>query len=130
NYGFASGLGVWGLDESGIWQEKAGTSYAAPLLAREAALALRSLEGACEPGAQPYAVTVRALLATTATEPVRDGAVAPLVKQTLGYGTAHAERLDSPRGETAVLLWQGALEDKNDLARIQIPIPRDWLREA
>jgi hypothetical protein len=130
NYAFTSGLGVWGLDESGVWREKSGTSHAAPLLAREGAFALRSLEGVCEPGAQPYAATVRAFLATTATEPVSDAAVAPLVKRTLGYGTAHAERLGSPRGETAVLLWQGVLEDKNDLARIQIPIPRDWLKEA
>jgi hypothetical protein len=130
NYAPAPGLGVWGLDATGAWLEKSGTSYAAPLLAREAALALRSLESVCEPGARPYAATVRAFLATTAIEPVNDEAVAPLVKRTLGYGTARAERLDAPLGETAVLLWQGMLEDKNDIARIQIPIPRDWLGEA
>lgn len=130
NYAFAAGLGVWGLDETGAWREKCGTSHAAPLLAREAALAVRALEGVCEPGARPYAATVRAYLATTAIKPVDDPAVAPLVERTLGYGTAHSDRLDTPRAETAILLWQGILEDKNDLARIQIPIPREWLEEA
>jgi hypothetical protein len=130
NYAFAPGLGVWGLDETGAWREKSGTSYAAPLLAREAALAIKVLEGVCEPGARPYAATVRAFLAATAVEPVSAEAVAPLVKRTLGYGTARSKRLEEPLGETAVLLWQGALEDKNDVARIQIPIPKDWLKEA
>ena len=70
NYAPAPGLGVWGLDATGTWVEKSGTSYAAPLLAREAALAMRSLEGVCAAEARPYAATVRAFLATTATEPV------------------------------------------------------------
>ena len=86
NYASGPGLGVWGLDNAGTWQEKSGTSYAAPLLAREAALALRSLERVCEPGARPYAATIRSFLAITATEPVRDAAVAQLVKRTLVLG--------------------------------------------
>lgn len=130
NYSFAPGLGVWGLDEMGTWSERCGTSYSAPLLAREAALALRKLEEVCEPGARPYASTAKAFLAATAVEPVTDAAVNPLVKKTLGRGSARAERLDAPLGETAILLWQGTLEDKNDIARIQLPIPKDWLKEA
>jgi hypothetical protein len=130
NYAPGPGLGVWGLDQSGVWREKSGTSYAAPLLAREAAFAIRSLEGVCAPDARPYAATVRAFLAATATAPVSDPPIAQLVKRTLGYGTAHAKRIDTPLGETAVLLWQGVLEDKDDVARIQVPIPRDWLVEA
>jgi hypothetical protein len=129
-YAFAPGLGVWGIDQSAVWREKSGTSFAAPLLTREAAFALRSLEAVCEPAAQPYAATVRAFLAITAAQPVRDAAVAPLVQKTLGYGTAQSGRFNSPRGDTAILLWQGLLEDKSDLARIQIPIPRAWLRKA
>jgi hypothetical protein len=27
-------------------------------------------------------------------------------------------------------LWQGVLEDKNDIARVQLPIPRAWLETA
>ena len=66
NYAFAPGLGVWGIDPNGQWREAIGTSYAAPLLAREAALALRSLERVCEPGARPYAAAVKSFLALTA----------------------------------------------------------------
>ena len=28
------------------------------------------------------------------------------------------------------MIWQGVLEDEKDIARIQIPIPTDWLNEA
>ena len=130
NYAFAPGLGVWGLTANGTWVEKTGTSYAAPILAREAAFAFRSLEKVCDPNARPYAATVKALLAATATDPISDLAVAPLVKRTLGYGTADAGRIEMPLGETAILIWQGVLEDKNDIAKIQIPVPREWLSEA
>jgi len=130
SYSFVPGLGVWGLDEMGTWSEKCGTSYSAPLLAREAALVLRKLEEVCEPGARPYAATAKAFLAATAVEPVTDAAIDQLVKKTLGRGSARAERLDAPLGETAILLWQGTLEDKNDIARIQVPVPKDWLKEA
>jgi subtilisin family serine protease len=130
NYSAAQGLGVWGVDETGGWQERCGTSFAAPLLARESAFVFRSLDDVCEPGTRPFAATVKAFLAATANEPVQDLPVKPLVKRTLGYGTATAERLSAPLPETAVLVWQGVLEDKDDVARIQIPIPRDWLDDA
>jgi hypothetical protein len=130
NYAFGPGVGVWGLNESGNWRESIGTSYAAPLLAREAALTMRILEEVCEPGAHPYAATVRAFLAVSADPPVKDPAVLPLVQRTLGYGTAHSSRLSSPSLDSAVLIWQGVLEDKSDVARIQLPISREWLAES
>lgn len=130
NYAFGVGVGVWGLDEFGNWKESIGTSYAAPLLAREAALAMRILEDACEPGARPYAVTVRAFLAISADPPVNAPGVLALAKVTLGYGTARSTRLNNPVWDSAVLIWQGVLEDKSDIARIQIPIPKDWLAES
>jgi hypothetical protein len=130
NYGFAAGVGVWGVDEFGNWNERIGTSYAAPLLAKEAAFAMRFLEAVCEPGARPYAATLRAFLAISAEPPVRDPAVLPLAQRTLGYGTASSNRLNAPISESAVLIWQGVLEDKTDIARIQLPIPRAWLTDS
>lgn len=130
NYAFTPGVGVWGLDEFGGWREANGTSYAAPLLARQAAFAMRSLEAVCEPGARPYAATVRAFLALSAEPPMTDAAVSSLVERTLGYGTARADRLNSPMPQTAVLLWQGVLEDKGDIARIQMPVPKEWLEAS
>jgi hypothetical protein len=32
--------------------------------------------------------------------------------------------------DSAVLIWQGVLEDKSDVARIQLPISREWLAES
>jgi hypothetical protein len=130
NYQFRPGLGVWGLDQSGRWEDRIGTSFAAPLLAREAALALQRLQRVCERGAQPFAVTAKAFLALTAIPPVKDEAVKDLSERTLGRGFATARRLDHPAAQTGVMIWQGVLEDEKDIARVQIPIPSDWLRDA
>jgi hypothetical protein len=129
-YQYAAGLGVWGLTPAGMWEDRTGTSFAAPLLARESAFALQRLQQVCERGAQPFAVTVKAFLALTATPPVNEEAVRELTERTLGRGLASAQRLDAPSAKTGVMIWQGVLEDDKDIARIQIPIPRDWLREA
>jgi len=59
------GLGVWGLDDVGRWEDRSGTSYAAPMLAREAALALAELQRFCQQGARPYAAAVKAFLSLT-----------------------------------------------------------------
>jgi hypothetical protein len=130
SYQFAAGLGVWGLSPAGMWEDQSGTSFAAPLLAREAVFALQRLQRVCERGAQPFAVTVKAFLALTSTPPIEDAAVKELVKLTLGRGLASAQRLDKPLAATGVMVWQGVLEDERDIARIQIPIPTDWLEKA
>jgi hypothetical protein len=129
-YQKGAGLGVWGLASNGMWEDRHGTSFAAPLLAREAAFAMQRLQLVCEQGAQPFAVTVKAFLALTAVPPVNDKAVAELAERTLGRGLATAQRLDAPSAETGVMIWQGVLEDEKDIARIQVPIPSDWLKEA
>jgi hypothetical protein len=129
-YEYAPGLGVWGLNPSGMWEDNSGTSFAAPLLAREAAFALQRLQRVCQRGAQPFATTVKAFLALTAAAPVDDPAVKDLVERTLGRGTASAHRLDAPTASTGVMIWQGVLEDEKDIARIQIPIPLDWWTNA
>lgn len=130
SYQYAAGLGVWGLSPTGMWEDQPGTSYAAPLLAREAAFALQRLQRVCESGAQPFAVTVKAFLALTATPPVDHEAVRELAKRTLGRGVASAQRLYAPSSGTGVMIWQGVLEDEKDIARIQVPIPASWLKEA
>ena len=123
---FSPGLGVFGLSASGLWEDRCGTSFAAPILAREAAFAIQLLQKVCLSSARPYAVTVKAFLALTATAPDLSGAVRTLAERTLGYGRASAGRLVRPLAERAVMLWQGLLEGPAELARITVPIPKDW----
>jgi hypothetical protein len=130
NYSMDPGMGVWGIDASGNWSERCGTSFAAPLLSREAAFVFQGLEMVCSPGNRPYAALVRAFLALTASQPVETSATKQLVERTQGYGTATAGRLSNPVIGSAVFLWQGLLEDKDDMALIQIPVPRQWLSMA
>ena len=129
-YNFAPGMGVPGLDANGQWVEKCGTSFAAPLLAREAALAFQLLDSVAAPGNRPYAATVKAFLALTAIAPASMPNIKELVARTMGYGLASSRRLSSPLDTSAVFIWQGLLEDKNDLALIQVPVPRAWLSAA
>lgn len=124
-------LGVWGCSAAGTWEDHAGTSFAAPLLARQAALMLRQLERFCPPGVRPFAITAKAFLVLTAT---RNTNVPPLVKKlaerTLGFGTANPQRLDSPSSTSAVFVWQGIIEQPKEVVRLQLPIPLEWLAEA
>jgi len=129
-YQYGPGLGVWGLSPTGVWEDRPGTSYAAPLLARECAFAFERLQRVCERGAQPFGITVKAFLALTASPPVSTQPVPDLGERTLGRGQASAQRLEAPSASTGVMIWQGVLEDDQDIARIQIPIPPDWLKEA
>ena len=90
---------------------------------------MRSLEGVCAAEARPYAATVRAFLATTATEPVTDPAITQLAKRTLGYGTAHAKRIDNPLGRRQSYSGRACSRTRT-MCKNTIPIPRDWLTEA
>jgi hypothetical protein len=127
---YAPGLGVWGLTASANWEDHPGTSYAAPLLAREAAVAFQFLQGYCPSGTVPYAATVRALLILTATPPEADGISEELRGRTLGNGTASSTRLFSPVPDSAVFIWQGVIENANKQLQITFPIPKDWLKLA
>ena len=131
NYRLSPGLGVWGLSPAAMWEDKSGTSHAAPLLSREFAFVLRILEAACERGARPFAVLAKAFLALTA-EPssTETQAIEEFFKVAAGMGVANSGRLRSPRKESAVLLWQGVLDDDKDILRVQIPIPLSWLNNA
>lgn len=131
DYTFAPRLGVWGCVETGHWEDRAGTSFAAPLLARQAAFALNKLEQACLPGTRPFAVTAKAFLTLTAERPVNHPSLDEKTKKrTLGRGKAQADRLDHPKGSSAVMVWQGILEGPKDLARVKVPIPHSWWEKA
>ena len=127
------GLGVWCCNEIGQWEDHSGTSYSVPLLAREAALALHHLQ-TTQPGVRPFAVTVRAFLALTATLPYSledvTGPELKLCKRTLGLGVASSEKLTNPDSNNAIVIWQGILNDSSDLASIELPILREWLKLA
>jgi hypothetical protein len=127
---FLPGLGVLGITATGLWEDRCGTSLAAPILAREAAFALQALQRVCSPGARPYAVTAKAFLSLTATPPQVGGAAKALADRALGRGQAAAVRLTKPLPDRAVLVWQGLLEGPGEIARVTLPIPRDWYDEA
>jgi hypothetical protein len=120
------GLGVWGLTGSALWEDRSGTSFAAPLLAREAALTMQLLQSVCQQGARPYAVMAKAFLALGAIPPDVTGPVVALAKRALGRGQATRLELERPAPESAIFLWQGLLEGPSDVARVQIPIPKAW----
>lgn len=133
-YQLKPGLGVWTTRKTGAWEDVVGTSHAAPIVAREAAFLLRDLQRFCPPGVQPFASTVKAFLHLVARPETLPGnlssAARTLASRTLGHGRPSAERLLAPSRETAVFLWQGTLEGPGHSARVRVPLPRDWLRQA
>lgn len=130
-YRLGADLGVLGFSASGLVEDHIGTSQAAPILAREAALTLQYLQKEhCASGTQPFAVTARAFLTLTANRPVQDQPVKALVERTLGRGQATIQRLRNPAAGSAVILWQGYIESSRDTVRVQLPIPFEWLDEA
>jgi hypothetical protein len=129
-YSSSPGLGVWGCTELGLWEDRSATSFAAPVLAGKAALVLSALQKICEQGARPFAATAKAYLALTASHGHLAPTVEPLASRRLGRGQASPASLTAPIPETGVLIWQGVIEASNDIVRVQLPIPRRWLRDA
>jgi len=127
---YQPGLGVWGFSGTGLAEERIGTSHAAPLVAREAALVVAKLQEYCLSGTQPFGVTVRAFLALSASKTTRDATVAELAERTLGLGKTSCTRIISPTNGSAVIIWQGFIESSKDTVRVQLPIPLDWLGKA
>ncbi|MFC1643187.1 S8 family serine peptidase [Myxococcota bacterium] len=125
-----SPFGVWGLNAEGQLEDHAGTSFAAPLLAREAAFAFVELQKACAPGTKVYSATVKAYLALTAVPYPVSSRVRRLSERTLGLGSASAKRLYQPSANSAVFIWQGLLQGPEEIIRVQAPIPNAWLAEA
>lgn len=127
---FRASLGVWGCTSAGDWEDHSGTSFAAPLLARQVALTLKELQRFCPPGVRPFGVTAKAFLRITAVFPDLPPPVAALAERTIGCGRADPTRLGSPRPSSALFLWQGVIDGNNEIVRVQLPIPIDWLEEA
>jgi len=133
DYGYQSPLGVWTCGRDGLWEDAVGTSFAAPIVAREAAILLQQLQRQCAPGVPCFASTARAFLSLVA-RPAGKQPFPPLVRdlarRTLGQGLPRADRLLHPDGSNAVLVWQGTLEDPTAVARIRVPVPPGWLATA
>jgi hypothetical protein len=129
-YRYRNGLGVWGFSGTGLPEDRVGTSHAAPLLAREAAITLNALRQYCVSGTEPFGVTVRAFLTLTAQKTTADHQIVDLAKRTLGHGKASSTRIITAKGGSAVILWQGFIESPKDTVRVQLPIPLDWLSKA
>jgi hypothetical protein len=130
DWSWRGSMGVWGCTSSGTWEDHPGTSFAAPLLARQAAFAFQALQAYCPQGARPFAVTVKAFLALTATRADAPPAVRALADRTIGRGIASATRLTRPHPQSAVFLWQGVIDGTADIVRVQVPIPQSWLTAA
>ena len=99
-YQFSEGLGVWVCSDTGAWEDHSGTSYAAPMLAREAAFAFQRLQRFCPNDTQPFAVTVKAFLTLTAKRDIPPDTPKPvldLCERTIGRGYASSDRLQTPR---------------------------------
>lgn len=124
--------GVWCCDEAGNWVDYPGTSFAAPVLAREAALFLDFLQRVA---GRPYAVLARALMTVSARRPneetyLKNKAVVGLAGRTLGRGRPSLAAVATPSADRALVMWQGKLASAGDIARVQVPIPQAWLSSA
>lgn len=128
--GFSAPGGVGVLSYSGQWEDGIGTSFAAPLAAREAAWAFREIGRHCIQSSLPFAGTVKAWLHLVAARPSLQGRVEALARRTLGRGYPKAERLWNPISRSAVLIWQTLLQTAKSVNRVQFPVPLSWLREA
>lgn len=130
SYGWSPGLGVYGLSLGGLWEDKNGTSAAAPLLARECAFGLQALQAVCPPGSKPFGVTVKALLALTAISHELPQSLHELARVTLGHGEANSASFTKAGEDAAIFAWQGIITDKTDLAKVILPIPIEWIKAA
>lgn len=132
NYRPLVGAGVLGFSTSGHPLERFGTSFAAPLLAREAAFVFEELRSKCPGDSRPFACAVKAVLALTADdiESRLSEALQPLAKRTIGFGRAKAERFRKPFQERARFVWQGVIAHQKDIVRVQLPIPKSWIEQA
>ena len=121
-----------GSNTLGYPREDFGTSFAAPLLAREAAFVFEQLRHKCPGDSRPFACAVKAVLALTADDVAKrlDESLQPLASRTIGYGRAKAERFRKPVEQRARFVWQGVIAHQKDIARVQLPIPKAWVEKA
>jgi Subtilase family len=123
-----SGLGVWCCNESGQWEDHFGTSYAAPLLAREAARIIAYLQKKCEPGTRPFASLVKAVMGLCAKRPDLPKQYAKLAKHTLGFGRVTLEDVEAATEDRALFLWQGIIGSEEEVLTVELPLPGEWVK--
>jgi len=125
-----SGLGVWASNDMGLWEDSSGTSYAAPLLARDAARTFHFLQQYCESGSRPFACLVKACLALHAQRPPLSPNLKKLADRTLGFGPLDFGSIETPANDRAVFLWQGVVPSEDDMITVEIPVPGEWVQKA
>jgi hypothetical protein len=132
NFRRLAGAGIWGFSTLGDLREDLGTSFAAPLLAREAAFVFEELRSKCPGDSRPFSCAVKAVLALTADNIAArlPDSLQPLAKRTLGFGRANADRFRKPFEQRARFVWQGVIAHRKDIVRVQLPIPKAWVDEA
>jgi hypothetical protein len=126
------GSGVFGVTALGGIAEDFGTSFAAPLLAREGAKLLHHLRSFAPDDSRPFACTAKAILTISAKDVVNDldAALHPLARRALGHGVAKSEYFSRATQAKARFVWQGVIPREDEMARIQMPIPVDWVQSA
>ncbi len=130
-YARGSGMGVWGCNEEGLWEDDAATSFAAPILARDAARCLSLLQEHCEAGTRPFACLVKACLAMHAQRPAfTNKSLEKLASHTLGFGRVDFGRIEQQLDDRAVFLWQGILNEEGELLALELPLPGEWIDRA
>ncbi len=123
--------GVLALDEAGYLSETIGTSLAAPLLSREAALAFDFLQrNHRPPGGRVFAATVKAFLAATAEPAELPASYSKLKARTMGRGVASCDAIRMPSPNSARFIWQGTIPSRAQSVRVQLPVPQAWLSAA
>jgi hypothetical protein len=130
DYRFRPGMGVWTISASSLLEDHAGTSFAAPLLARKAAIVLHQLQKLCESATRPFTCTAKAFLLLSASHYDLPPGLNHLVERTLGKGIANVSSLHDPKPDSAMFMWQGVIGGPDDLVRVQIPIAKEWLKKA
>ncbi len=97
-----AGTGVWGFSALSEALEGFGTSYAAPLLAREAAFVFEELRPKCPGDSRPFACAVKAVLALTADDIAKrlSEALQSFAKRTIGFGRGERREISSETNST------------------------------
>jgi hypothetical protein len=124
------GLGVWGCDEMGGWSDRSATSFAAPLLAREAARTLQYLKTKCQPDARPFGVLVKAVMALRAERSPLSAPLRKLADYASGYGSVRLEDIEAAVDERATFIWQGIIGSEDEILTVELPLPGVWVRDA
>lgn len=112
------------------WRRWSGTSFAAPIVARQAAMTLQAFQQYCPEGTRASAGLAKAFLVWSAHRPGLDGQLETLARRTLGRGTPSFERLRSALEQSALLFWQGRIPSEKSLVRVRFPVPQKWLDAA